>query len=138
MAFVVDASVAAGWLLPDECTDIADALALRMQSEDALAPDIFWHEARSLLVTALRRNRVSEAAVYISLDRLATIPLRNAGASDAVTATRLAIRHGLSAYDAAYLDLALRERLPLATLDKKLAAAARAEKLAVLGPMGAP
>jgi predicted nucleic acid-binding protein len=137
MAFVVDASVVAGWLLPDERTDVADALALRLRSEDALAPDLFWHEARSLLVTALKRNRINEAAVYISLDRLATIPLRNAGPSDAMTATRLAIKHALSAYDAAYLDLALRERLPLASLDKKLAAAARAENVPVLGPLAA-
>jgi len=90
---------------------------------------------RSLLVTALRRGRITEAAVYISLERLATIPLRNAGASDAVTVTRLAIRHGLSAYDAAYLDLALRQHLPLATLDKNLAIAAHAESVAVLGPL---
>jgi len=136
MAFVVDASIAAGWLLPDERTDIADALALRMQSEDAFAPDLFWHEVRSLLVTATRRNRISEAAVYLSLERLATIPLRNAGACDALTVARLAIKHGLSAYDAAYLDLALREHLPLATLDKKLAAAAIAENVPVLGPLG--
>ena len=93
MVFIVDPSVAAGWLLPDERTDIADALALRLKVEDAIAPDLFWHEARSLLVTALRRNRIVEAAVYISLDRLATIPLRNAGPSDAVTVTRLAIKH---------------------------------------------
>ena len=137
MAFIIDASVAAGWLLPDEKTEIADALAFRMQSEDALAPDLFWHEARSLLVTALRRNRIVEAAVYISLDRLATIPLRNAGPGDAVSVTRLAILHGLSAYDAAYLDLALREHLPLATLDRKLAAGAQAEGVVVLGPLGA-
>jgi predicted nucleic acid-binding protein len=135
MAFVVDASVAAGWLLPDEPTDIADVFAFRMQSDDALAPDLFWHEALSLLLTALRRARIPETAVYISLDRLATIPLRNAGASDAVTAARLAIKHGLSAYDAAYLELALREHAPLATLDKRLAAAAAAERVTVLGPL---
>lgn len=87
---------------------------------------------------ALRRGRIAEAAVYISLDRLATIPLRNAGASDAVTATRLAISRDLSAYDAAYLGLALREHLPLATLDKKLAAAAQAEGVSIIGPLGAP
>jgi predicted nucleic acid-binding protein len=135
MAFVVDASVAGGWLLPDEPTEIADVLAFRMQSEDALAPDLFWHEALSLLLTAVRRGRIPEAAVYISLDRLATIPLRNAGASDAVTTARLALRHGLSAYDAAYLELALREHAPLATLDNRLATAAAAESVAVLGPL---
>ncbi len=136
MAFVIDISVAAGWLLPDERTEVADALAFRLQSEDAFAPDLFWHEARNLLVTALRRGRINEAAIYISLERLATIPLRTAGASDAVTVTCLAIKHGLTAYDAAYLDLALRERLPLATLDKMLATAARAEKVVLLGPLG--
>ena len=135
MAFVVDASVAAGWLLPDEPSDIADVLASRMYEDDALAPDLFWHEALSLLLTALRRGRIPETAVYISLDRLATIPLRNAGASDAVTTARLAIKHGLSAYDAAYLELALREHAPLATLDKRLATAAAAERVAVLGPL---
>jgi hypothetical protein len=58
-AFVVDASVAAGWLLPDERNEIADALAFRMQSEDALAPDLFWREARSLLVTESTPRAIS-------------------------------------------------------------------------------
>ena len=89
MAFVVDASVAGGWLLPDERTERSDALALRMQSEDAIAPDLFWHEACSLLLNALRRGRIPEAAVFISLDRLATIPPRDAGAGDAAPIARL-------------------------------------------------
>jgi hypothetical protein len=70
MVFVVDASVAAGWFLPDERTENSDALALRMQSEEAIAPDLFWHEARSLLLAALRRGRIPEAAVYMSLNAL--------------------------------------------------------------------
>jgi predicted nucleic acid-binding protein len=135
MVFVVDASVVAGWFLPDERTETSDALALRMQSEDAIVPDLFWHEARSLLLAALRRGRIPEAAVYMSLDRLATIPLRNAGMNDATSTTRLAIKHGLSAYDSAYLELALREQAPLATADKKLAAAARAESVTIIGPL---
>jgi predicted nucleic acid-binding protein len=64
MAFVFDASIAARWLPPDERADIADALAMRMQLGDALAPDLFWHETRSLMVTAVRRNRIPEAALY--------------------------------------------------------------------------
>jgi predicted nucleic acid-binding protein len=135
MVFVVDASVAAGWFLPDERTENSDALALRMQSEEGIAPDLFWHEARSLLLAAPRRGWIPEAAVYMSLDRIATIPLRNAGASDAATTVRLAIKHSLSAYDSAYLDLALREHAPLATADKKLAAAARAEGVPIIGPL---
>jgi predicted nucleic acid-binding protein len=136
MVFVVDPSVVAGWFLPDERTETSDALALRMQSEDAMAPDFFLHELRSLLLAALRRGRIPEAAVYMSLDRLSTIPLRNAGMSDATSTTRLAIKHGgLSAYDSAYLELALREHAPLATADKKLAAAARAESVPIIGPL---
>jgi predicted nucleic acid-binding protein len=144
MAFVVDASVAAGWLLPDERSEIADGLAFRMRSEDALAPDLFRHEARSLLVTALRRNRINEASVYISLDRLAKIPLRNAGPSDAGTVTRLAIRHGLSAmtppiWTWPYENTCRWRPRILAAGDarKKLASAARAENVPVLGPLGA-
>lgn len=136
MPFVVDASVAAGWLLPDERNDAADLLAFRLEAEDALAPDLFWHETRSLLVTAFRRNRITEATVYMSLDRLTTIPVRNVGASDAVSVTRLAIRHSLSAYDAAYLDLALIERVPLATFDAHLRRAAKAEGVELLPEAG--
>jgi predicted nucleic acid-binding protein len=66
------------------------------------------------------------------------MPLRDAGGGDAVQVARLALEHGLTAYDATYLALALVERLPLATLDKNLAAAAHAEKVAVLGPLDAP
>ncbi len=132
MPFIVDASVAAGWFLPDERTDATDLLAFQLEGEDALAPDLFWHETRSLLITAFRRNRISEATVYMSLNRLATIPLRSAGASDAAAVMRLAIKHGLSAYDAAYLDLALVERMPLATFDVRLRRAAEAEGVPVL------
>jgi hypothetical protein len=56
MVFVVDASVVAGWFLPDERAETSDALAFRMRSEDAIAPDLFGHEARSLLLTALWRG----------------------------------------------------------------------------------
>jgi predicted nucleic acid-binding protein len=137
MPFVLDASIAARWLLPDERTAAIDSLAFQLETEDALAPDLFWHEMRNLLITAFKRNRISEAEVFMSLSRLTTIPLRGTGPSDSVAVTRLAIKHDLSAYDAAYLALALIGQLPLATLDKRLAEAAGAEGVAVL-PEGSP
>jgi predicted nucleic acid-binding protein len=63
------------------------------------------------------------------------LPLRLVSRSEDSEVVRVARRHQLSAYDAAYLALALTEVLPLATLDRKLAAAARAEKAIVLGPL---
>jgi len=69
---------------------------------------------------------------------LSRAKLRDRGPGDDAAIVDLAMKHDLTAYDAAYLDLALRERLPLATLDRKLAAAARAENVPVLGPLGAP
>jgi predicted nucleic acid-binding protein len=63
------------------------------------------------------------------------MPLRDRGGGDGVQIARLALKHGLTAYDATYLALAISERLPLATLDRELAAAARGEAVEVLGPL---
>jgi predicted nucleic acid-binding protein len=79
--------------------------------------------------------RLSEDLLSYQIDRLGRMPLRDAGGGEAPQIVRLALVHGLTAYDAAYLALAIAERLPLATLDKKLAAAARAENVPILGPL---
>jgi predicted nucleic acid-binding protein len=127
MAFVVDASVVGAWLLPDEDNPLAEIVMARMEEEDALAPDLLWHEVRSILLTAARRGRIAGGDIAALLFRLAEAPLRNEGAGDGIEIVRLALRHHLSAYDAAYLALATLRKLPLATADKRLAAAARSE-----------
>jgi predicted nucleic acid-binding protein len=127
MAFVVDASVVGAWLLPDEDNPLAEIAMARMEEEDGLAPDLLWHEIRSILLTAARRRRIAGEDIVALLFRLADTPLKNAGAGDGVEIIRLALRHQLSAYDAAYLALAVLRKLPLATADKRLAAAARSE-----------
>ena len=127
MAFVVDASVVGAWLLPDETNALAERAMARLQDEDALAPDLLWHEVRSLLLTAARRHRIAGDDIVALLSRLADTPLKNAGPGDGVEIVRLALFHQLSAYDAAYLALAGLQKLPLATADTRLAAAARAE-----------
>ena len=89
------------------------------------------------MLLAHRRGRMSRAKLRDVILELGAATVRDCGPGDDAEIVDLAIKHDLTAYDAAYLDLALRERLPLATLDKKLAVAARGEGVVVLGPLGA-
>lgn len=125
MSFVVDASIVAAWLLPDESNELAERARLAMISEDALAPDLLRHEIRNILVIADRRNRVTAEGVANLLARLRHVPLRVMDMKDDLQIVQLAKEHRLSAYDATYLALAIAENLPLVTLDKKLDVAAR-------------
>ncbi len=138
MAFVVDASLAAAWFLPDEASAASTALARRAAGEPCRVPSLFLHEMRNLLLLAHRRGRLAEDTLFDLIDKLGQMHWRDRGPGDGAQIARLAIQHSLTAYDAAYLALALSERLPLATLDKKLAAAARAEQVALLGPLATP
>ncbi len=135
MAFIVDASVAGAWLLPDEDHPFATEMMNRLADEDAVAPELLQHEIRSILLIAEKRGRIGEDMIYTALTRFHALPLRLVSRSEDSEVVRVARRHQLSAYDAAYLALALTESLPLATLDRKLAAAARAERAIVLGPL---
>ncbi|MDZ7927322.1 MAG: type II toxin-antitoxin system VapC family toxin [Agrobacterium sp.] len=130
MAFVVDASVVAAWFLPDEEGQIAeDALAL-LETQDALAPDLLSHELRNILLSAERRKRIAPDEIFAILLRFASLPLTLSASTDHVSIIRLAQKHALSAYDAAYLSLAISHKVPLATNDRKLAAAAKLEDVA--------
>ena len=131
MSFVIDASISAAFLLPDEAADSGAEIGRRVAAEGAVAPDLFWHEIRNLLVMAVRRGRLAEDGMFEQLTAFQALPIR-AGAVDGRETARLALRHKLTAYDAAYLALAKFERLPLATLDKSLRAAATAERVSLL------
>jgi predicted nucleic acid-binding protein len=131
VSLVVDASIAAAWVLPDEDNAAADGPLHRMAAEGGVAPGLIWHELRNILLMAARRGRLSEAEVVPSLMRLRRLPLEAvdmaAGGDAGVVA--LATRHRLTAYDAAYLVLAQNRALPLATADRALRRAADAEGL---------
>lgn len=135
MAFVVDASIAGAWLLPDEENVLAEQAMARMADENAVAPDLLRHEIRSILLSAEKRGRISDDFVHSALARFRGLPLQLGGPGDDTEVVRLSRKYRLSAYDAAYLALALLEHLPLATLDRRLADAARAEGVAVLEPV---
>ena len=84
---------------------------------------------------AERRGRIVAGEAVAGMGRLRRLPLEDAGAGSDGAVFALAMAHKLSAYDAAYLSLAQERSLPLATLDQKLAGAAKAEGVALLGPL---
>lgn len=131
--FVVDASIVAAWLLPDEDNELAEQARTAMVDSDALAPDLLWHEIRNILVIAERRNRVATDGIANLLTKLRRVPLRIIGVNDDLRIVQLARDHRLSGYDATHLALATAENLPLITLDKKLNEAARAVGLPAFG-----
>lgn len=129
MSFVVDASVAAAWVLPDEASDTTDILLRRVAAHGAIAPGLLWHELRNILLTASRRNRLPEREVVPALLRMRRLPIESVdtvAAGDAELIV-LARQHELTAYDAAYLALARGRGMMLATADGALRRAAEAE-----------
>jgi predicted nucleic acid-binding protein len=133
MAIVVDVSFAAAWFLADEKNRLADDVANRLTSERGLVPDLFRHELRNVFLMAFRRGRLSKEEYFENVAQAERLPLTNCGGGDGVRIARLAVSRGLSAYDAAYLSLAIDERAALATFDAALAAAARFEQVEVIG-----
>lgn len=135
MTFIVDASMAAAWMLPDERSEPTDEVLMRLIREPGRAPSLFWHEARSLFLKAERRGRFPAGGAAAFMQRLWRLPIEDAGACADAPVFAMAGAHGLSSYDATYLALALAEQCPIATLDRRLAEAARAERVGVLGPL---
>lgn len=134
VSVVVDASIAAAWLLPEEDSDAAEAVIASLSGRSPV-PSLFWHETRNILIMAERRGRIVAGESAAAMGRLRRLPLEDAGAGLDGAVLSLALAHGLTAYDAAYLALAQERGLPLATLDQKLAAAAHRERVALLGPL---
>jgi predicted nucleic acid-binding protein len=123
--FVVDASVAAGWLLPDEQAPLD--LMMSLAETTAFVPAIFRTEVCNLINMAVRRHRIDLLAAIAQMGSLGRISLQVVSDFDAETVLNLATRHSLTAYDAVYLALSLEKDAVLATRDKKLRAAATAE-----------
>ena len=129
MTLVVDASVAAAWVLPDEDNAAADAILHRVAAEGGVVPDLIWHELRNILLMAARRGRLAGSETVPSLLRLRRLPLEttDSAAGGDAPLVAIALRRDLTAYDATYLLLAKERGLPLATADRALRRAAVAE-----------
>ncbi|MEZ2127608.1 MULTISPECIES: type II toxin-antitoxin system VapC family toxin [unclassified Sinorhizobium] len=135
MSFVVDASAAASWFLPDEQSEADERLIAALGVSPGLVPSLFWFETRNLFVMAERRGRLNPGMALAMALKLRTLPLQDGGTGNDVTVVELALKHGLSAYDASYVALAKANAMPLATADRKMAAAARSEGIVILGPL---
>ncbi|MGA2072373.1 MAG: type II toxin-antitoxin system VapC family toxin [Terriglobia bacterium] len=137
LEFVLDGSIALAWYFKDEADPYADAVAASLTTARAAVPLIWRLEVANALLMGERRQRSTEAQAGKWLAYLRSLPI----AVDDETNDRawsevlgLARVHRLSAYDAAYLELALRRRLPLATLDNQLKAAAAKVGVSAFAP----
>lgn len=136
--FVVDASMTLAWCFPDESTAYTEAvLDLFSKGFEAIAPAVWPLEVTNALLVGERRKRLTTAQVASMLKRILNLPISidpiridNAFGSILM----LARKEQLSEYDASYIELALREGLPLATLDDQVRRAAAANAVVVLRP----
>jgi predicted nucleic acid-binding protein len=135
MPLVVDASVALAWALPDESSDYADAVLVAVEREGLRVPDLRARELANGLAVAYLRNRITSGDEEAFLEALSNLKIEVEDASAVLTVIRdgtaAAMRYGLTAYDAAYVDLASREGLPLATLDKAMRKAAEEARITI-------
>lgn len=130
--FVLDASVAVAWLLSEKTASKAERALLRLEDDEALVPHLWHLELRNGLLVASRRGRLTADELTERLNALRGLPIRTDTEPDLTLAFVLAEKHGLSFYDAVYLELAIRHSAPMATLDRTLARAADAEGLPLI------
>ena len=138
---VVDSSIALTWCFEDEATSETDALFERVRDDGAVVPGLWHLELGNLLLQAEKRGRISAHDIAARLDLIAELPISvDRETSHRAWRETLAAARGerLTVYDAAYLELAERRRLPLMTLDRDLAAAAIRRGVVVLPAPKAP
>ena len=136
MSLVIDSSITLAWVYSDETTPAVTQVLETVSTSGAWVPVLWRLEVANVLQMGVRRSRHDAAFRDATLADLSLLPVSTDGETEkqAWGATlRLAERHQLTVYDAAYLELAQRRGLPLATLDEELRAAAERERLPLLG-----
>ena len=135
MAFVLDNSVLSGILLGSQTTDYTRGIEARLPRERVLAPGLLLLECTNVLRSLCKRQRLVAAMAQQVIARLPDLNIEFDDTTPApAKVLDLALRYDLSSYDAAYLDLALRHSLPIATQDAELANAARVAGVGVMDP----
>lgn len=134
-AFVLDCSIAAAWLFEDEAGPETNHLLTCLKDGGASVPNLWHLEVGNVLIQAEKRGRITATQIAARLELLASLPIT----TDTETAPRsfreimtLARSQKLTSYDAAYLELAIRQGVPLATRDKALIRAANAVQVGTL------
>jgi predicted nucleic acid-binding protein len=132
--FVLDTSVAASWFFEDETGEYTATVLESLTDWEAVTPSLWPLEVANVLLVAERRKRCSEAEAVRFIELLESLPI----IKDDDTACRalnrtyqLSREYGLTSYDAAYLELAMRLGVPLATMDRQLAGAATKAGVAI-------
>jgi predicted nucleic acid-binding protein len=139
-AFILDASVTAAWLLPDNASEHTQRLYTRIRRDeiDPQAPNLWQWECGNLIASGVNHGRIPQASVEGLWGVLEAIrhrvELHDLAPAQHKAVLDVALDTGLPAYDAAYLWLAQSLRLPLATFDKAQRAAARKRGIALLAP----
>ena len=135
MPFVLDNSIVCGWFLENQATPYSDAIIERLRDDRAAVPALWELEFTNVLRTAGLRQRMTAQAAQRVIAQIVSLPIdvdrQPVPASEILG---LALRFGLSSHDAAYLELALRLQLPVATGDGPLRAAALAAGVGLAGP----
>jgi predicted nucleic acid-binding protein len=136
VSLVLDASLTLSWYFEDERTPAFDAILDRVVASGAVVPSLWRMEVANGFQMAIRRKRIEEKFRDHALRQLGLLPITVDPETDTYAWTamlRLADRFDLTIYDAAYLELAQRRSLPLASVDKALNAAGRALGVPTLG-----
>jgi len=126
-AFVLDNSISMSWFLGDESEEYAGQVLVALRTVRARVPCLWPYEVANGLAVSERRGRLTPAELERALTDLAALPIEVEATSHErarVAVLVLARQERLTAYDAAYLDLAMREGLPIATLDQEILDAA--------------
>lgn len=126
--FVLDCSITMAWCFEDENTEYSNSILEELNHVKAIVPTIWSLEVANVLLLAKKNKRITEVQSSSFIDALSVLPIT----VDTTTSIRamhsifsLASQLGLTIYDAAYLELAVREQIPLVTLDKQLVKAAK-------------
>lgn len=136
MSLILDSSVTVAWVYSEESTPATADVESRVIQSGAWVPSLWHLEVANILEMGVWRRRHNSAFRDATLADLALLPVNTDQQTDRQSwgpTMRLAEQHRLTLYDAAYLELAMRRGLPLATLDSDLRAAATAEKVSLLG-----
>jgi len=136
MDWVIDSSIALAWALPDETSKEAERFLSRISIRNILwVPALWWYEMANALLMAQRRKRLTDAERIRLIELYRTLPIRTDMMLDSDSMPRfqrLGMDYDLSAYDAAYLELAQRRGLGLATVDRPLRSAAQIAGIKVI------
>lgn len=137
MAFVLDNSISASWILEDEFDLYSSQVLDKLLSEPAIVPSIWVLEITNTMVAGFRRKRISPANQVSTVELLKSLPITvesSHGQNDLDRLMQLAQAYNLSVYNAAYLDLAIRLELPLANKESDLIKAAKVSSVDLLKP----